>query len=104
MLISTDTGGGEIVSAVEETRFYDDIGCLAADWQAHRADARAFVRVAGGGWSDAQGASFARPAGSMTAMASGIAAFAAAADARGADRDGRVLTFDEVVHLSGGGR
>ena len=32
MLISTDSGGGEIVSATEDTRFYDDVGCLAADW------------------------------------------------------------------------
>lgn len=104
MLISIDTGGGEIVSAAEDTRFYDDIGCLAADWQAHRADARAFVRIAGGQWSDAQGASFAQSAGAMTAMGSGIAAFAAAADARGADREGRALTFDDVVHLSGGRR
>ena len=101
MLISTDSGGGEIVSATEDTRFYDDIGCLAADWAAHHGDARAFVRVAGGRWSDAQAASFAQPADARTAMGSGIVAFAAAADARAADRAGRALTFDEVVQLSG---
>ena len=104
MLISTDTGGGEIVSAAEDTRFYDDIGCLAADWPAHRADARAFVRIAGGRWSDAQGTSFAQRADARTPMGSGIAAFAAAADARNADRGGRALTFDAVVQLSGARR
>ena len=94
MLISTDSGGGQIVSATDDTRFYDDIGCLAADW-------RVFVRIAGGRWSDAMDASFARPAAVATAMGSGIVAFALAAEARAADRDGRALTFDEVVRASG---
>lgn len=100
MLISTDSGGGEIVSAHEETRFYDDIGCLAADWRARSGDGRAFVRIAGE-WSDATDASFARPAAVATAMGSGIVAFALVAEARAADREGRALTFDEVVRMSG---
>jgi len=104
MLISTESGGGEIVSATEDTRFYDDIGCLAADWAAHHGEARAFVRIAGGKWSDAQTASFAQPADARTAMGSGIAAFPAAADARAADRTGRALTFDDVLHLAGAQR
>jgi len=101
MLISTESGGGEIVSATEDTRFYDDIGCLAADWAAHHGEARAFVRIAGGTWSDAQAASFAQLADIRTAMGSGIAAFATAAEARAADRAGRALTFDAVTHLNG---
>jgi hypothetical protein len=101
MLISSDRGGGEIVSTTEDTRFYDDIACLAADRQALRGDARAFVRGAGGEWTDAQAASFAEPAAARTPMGSGIVAFAAAADARAADRAGRVLNFDAVVRLSG---
>jgi hypothetical protein len=102
MLISTDSGGGQIVSSREETRFYDDIACLAADWASHHdADARAFVRVSSGSWSDAAAASYARPTGGRTAMGSGIAAFAAAADARAADRDGRVLTWDQVIAQTG---
>ena len=104
MLISAESGGGEIVSASEDTRFYDDPGCLAGDWTAHRGDARAFVKLAGAGWTDAQTASFAQPAGARTAMGSGITAFAAAAEARAADRAGRVLTFDDIVHLSGAPR
>jgi len=100
MLISTDSGGGQIVSAGDDTRFYDDIACLAADWRAHAGDVRAFVRI-GGQWSDATDASFARPPAVATAMGSGMVAFALAADARAADRDGRALTFDDVVHASG---
>jgi len=100
MLISTDRGGGQIVSADDDTRFYDDIGCLAADWRAQSRDGRAFVRI-GSGWRDAMDASFARQAAAATAMGSGIVAFALPADARAADRDGRALTFDEVVRASG---
>jgi hypothetical protein len=101
MLISTDWGGGEIVSASEDTRFYDDIACLAADWQTHRVEARAFVRIADGQWRDAQAASFAQPADARTAMGSAIVAFAAAGEARDVDRAGRALTFAEIVRMSG---
>ena len=104
MLISTGIGGGQIVSATEDTRFYDDIACLAADWAAHHGEARAFVRIAGGTWSDAQTASFAQPADARTAMGSGIAAFPTAADARAADGTGRALTFDDVLLLTGAPR
>jgi hypothetical protein len=101
MLISTDSGAGEIVSATDDTRFYDDIGCLAADWEAHHGDARAYVRVAAE-WRDVQATSFAQPADARTAMGSGIVALAAAADATVVDRAGRALTFSEVVRMSGG--
>ena len=104
MLISTRTGGGEIVSAKAETRFYDDISCLAADWAAHADGARAFVRTGDDQWSDAQVASYAQLAGAHSAMGSGIAAFAGASDAQAVDRAGRALTFAEVVHLTGAPR
>lgn len=101
MLISSERGGGEIVSSSEDTKFYDDIGCLAADWAASHADAHAFVRVASGQWSDADAASYAQPDDAHTAMGWGIAAFATAAEARAADRAGRALTFADVLHLTG---
>jgi hypothetical protein len=102
MLISSDANGGEILSRSEDTRFYDDIACLAADWASHRGtDALAFVRVAGGGWSDVSSASYSHPPGARTPMGSGIVAFRTIADARAADPAGRVLTFDEVVKLGG---
>jgi len=112
MLISTETGAGEIVSSSEDTRFYDDIACLAADWtlRLHSgqapdpADARAFVRLSDGRWSDAYAASYAQPNEVRTAMGSGFAAYRSIAEARAADRADRVLTFDDVARLTGGAR
>jgi hypothetical protein len=101
MLISTDRGAAEIVSTDEETRFYDDIGCLAADWDAHQSNARSFVRVADGRWVDARDASFAQPTDERTAMGSGVVAFAAADEARAVDRAGRALTFSDLVQRRG---
>jgi hypothetical protein len=104
MLISSESGGGEIVSSSDETRFYDDIGCLAADWIEHQDRGRAFVRIAAGRWSDAQTASYARPNEVRTAMGSGFAAFSTVAEARAVDREHRALTFDDVIRLAGGPR
>ena len=100
MLISTEIGGGQIVSSKDDTRFYDDIACLAADWAAHADNTRAFVRV-DDRWTDALEASYARPAAARTAMGSGVAAFPTAARAQAADREGRALTFDDVVKMTG---
>jgi hypothetical protein len=101
MLISSEAGAGEILSPSDDTRFYDDIGCLAADWDAYRAGARAFVRLSGGRWEDARTASYARPGHAQTAMGSGFVAFETAAAARSADRDGRAMTLDDLVRLNG---
>jgi len=49
MLLSTEIGAAEIVFARDDTRFYDDVGCLAADWNSRGRDATVFVRVASGG-------------------------------------------------------
>jgi nitrous oxide reductase accessory protein NosL len=104
MLISTDTGTAEIVSPGEETRFYDDVGCLAAEWPARAGRGRAFVRVASGRWIEAGSAFYAQAESIRTAMASGFGAFATSTDASGADRAGRSLTFDDVVRLTGAAR
>ena len=104
MLISTESGGGQILSAVEEPRFYDDLGCLAADWHDHGAGAHAYVRLADGGWVDAATAVYARPADARTAMGSGLAAYASADEARTADSGGRLMIFADVVQLTGARR
>lgn len=101
MLISSDSGGGQIVSSSADTRFYDDVACLAADWQNRTGDAVAFVRLSDGRWLDAFAASYAEPVGTRTAMGSGIAAFASIAEARAADGTHRALTFDQVARLTG---
>ena len=101
MLISTDEGAAEIVAPGEETRFYDDIGCLAADWASHRHPATGFVHLRNGDWSEVQIASYARPASVRTAMGSGLVAFATSAQARAADWTGQSLTWGEVVRQAG---
>ena len=103
MLVSTESGSAQIVAAADQTRFYDDIGCLAADWRAHTTDATPFLHVSGE-WGDARTAFFAQPVDARTAMGSGFLAYASAAEARAADRAGRALTWDEVVELAGAGR
>src|SRR5438093_1004307 len=100
MLISTEAGAGEIVSGRDETRFYDDVGCLAADWAMRHDDATAFVRT-NAGWRDVASTSFAQPQESRTAMGSGVVAYASAAEAKAADRAGRALTWDDVIRLMG---
>ena len=101
MLISSAAGSGEILS-LDDTRFYDDVGCLAADWAAHGSGARAFLRLPDGRWQDAQTASYARPQGADTAMGWGFVAFASPADATAADRDRHALTFADLLRLTGG--
>lgn len=104
MLLSSDVGAGEIVSARDETRFYDDVGCLAADWtkRVHDDPAAAttstpFVRVGAGSWADARTTWFAKPESVRTAMGSGVVAFATASEAEAADRDGRARSWSEVT-------
>lgn len=104
MLISTEEGAAQIISPGEDTRFFDDVACLAAAWQNHPAAARAFVRLHGGIWADVESTSFARPRSAHTAMGSGIVAFATLAEARAADRDGRSFSWDDVRRLNGESR
>jgi len=101
MLISNERGSAQIVSVSDDTRFFDDLGCLAAGWGSRRDDARAFVRV-DSEWLDATGASFAQPAGAHTAMGSGFVAFRTREAAAQADRAGRALTFEDVARHAAG--
>ena len=104
MLLSSEAGAAQIVSTRDETRFYDDVGCLAADWSERlRRGASAagtstpFVHLRGGGWRDARTAWFARPPAAHTAMGSGLVAYESADEAKAADRDARALGWDEVT-------
>ena len=97
MLISTDRGAGQIVSAEEDTRFYDDIGCLAADWAEQRNQATPYVRVYKGDWKDARKAVYANHIESRTAMGSGLVAFDTEEEAHLVSPDSGMLTWDEVV-------
>ncbi|MBZ5556970.1 MAG: hypothetical protein LAO77_06790 [Acidobacteriia bacterium] len=101
MVISNAANAGEIVSADEDTRFYDDLACLARDANAHRDRARAFVRVGGTDWMEAAAAAFAEPANVRTPMGGGVVAFRTSAEARAADRLGRALPWDDVIRTIG---
>ncbi len=103
MLISSEQGAAEILPADGDTRFYDDVGCMAADWTAHASSARAFVRLANGQWLEAGSAVFARPAGARTAMGSGVVAYATRADAESAGAS-EVQSFADVVRQAGAGQ
>ena len=100
MLVSSEAGAAEIVSSHDETRFYDDIGCLAADWRTSHDSVTGFVRTAEG-WLDVMSASFAQPVAARTAMGSGFAAYRTSDEAAAVDRDGRALTWADVVRLTG---
>jgi hypothetical protein len=104
MLISSERGTGEIVSATDDTRFYDDVACLAADWAQHGRASSAFVRLATGAWSNAHTAWYARPDGARTAMGSGFIAFATEVEARAADAASRAVRFDEILLQAGEAR
>jgi len=97
MLISTDAGPGEIVSPAEDTRFYDDVACLAADWAEQPNEGTPYVRVSKGAWKDARQAVYANHAESRTAMGSGLVAFDNEKEAHLVSPDSRVLTWDDVV-------
>ena len=94
-------GGGEIVAAGEDTRFYDDVGCLAADAASRPERSKVYVRLAGDTFVEAAAAFYARPAGARTPMGSGLVAFGTADEARAADRAGHVLGWNDVLQAKG---
>ena len=100
MLISSESGSAQIVSGREDTRFYDDVGCLAADWHSHGAQGTAFVRLSDGRWIDVKAGFYARPASARTPMGSDVVAYDTPADAAEADRDRRARTWLEIVGLA----
>lgn len=98
MIISSDSDAGQAVSASEDTRFYDDVGCLARDRAAHGSGARLFVHEArGAAWIPVENAWFARSARLRTPMGHGLWAYSTEEAARAAADDGRVLRWTDVV-------
>jgi hypothetical protein len=102
MLISSVANAGEVLVPGEETRFYDDIGCLARDPVAMKAGATRFVQLAGGaGWATTGDAWFASSVSAGTPMGYGLVALATESAARAADREGRARGWDEIVRTAG---
>lgn len=103
MLVSSEPESAQWVGSGEETRFYDDIGCLATDdWAPSGRNSR-FVH-AGGRWLPVDRAYFGRPRDASTPMGYGILAFPDRREAASRDRDRRALTWVELVSELGRGR
>ena len=100
MLISTDTHSAQSQAHGRSTRFFDDVGCLAADPDAQAGDANRYVRLVSGAWATTESAWFARSASAKTPMDYGILAFATEAEARAADRDGQAHQWPAIVSLA----
>lgn len=101
MMISSERQSAEWVAPGEETRFYDDIGCLAADARTLPGGGVRFVHVTGARWAPAENAFYARPPDESTPMGYGVVAFADRAAAAARDREGRARTWQELVRELG---
>jgi copper chaperone NosL len=98
MLISELDDAAEWVGRGEELRFYDDLGCAAADASRVPPGGKFFVRASGGRrWLPAELAVFAKPAGARTPMSYGLVAFETEADAKARDAQGRSLRWADLA-------
>lgn len=96
MLVSDLRAAAEAVYADEDPRFYDDVGCLAADREAAGGRSELYVET-GRGWVRAGEALYARPEAARTPMGYGFVAFADRREAESRDSEGRARSWDEVV-------
>lgn len=97
MLISSDANAAQSQAHGRSTRFFDDIGCLAADADAQGDGTNRYVRLVSGAWATTDAAWFARSASAKTPMDYGILAFATADEARAADRDRQAYEWPAIV-------
>jgi hypothetical protein len=96
MMISEIGDAAEYVSGQEETRFYDDLGCAAADAGRVPIRGKFFVRADDGtAWLAAGDAFFART-GARTPMGHGLFAFSTEARAKSRDAGGKALRWADV--------
>lgn len=97
MLISSDVHSAQSQAHGRSTRFFDDIGCLAADADAQAEGTNRYVRLVSGAWATTDAAWFARSASAKTPMDYGILAFETEEEARAADRDGQAHQWPAIV-------
>jgi hypothetical protein len=100
MMISQIADAAQYVSSREETRFYDDLGCAAADAGRVPIQGRFFVRADGGSRWIAAGEAFYAKTGDRSPMGYGYFAFSTEAQAAARDANGRALRWSDV----GGGK
>jgi hypothetical protein len=97
MLISSDANAAQSQAHGRATRFFDDVGCLAADADAQADGTSRYVRLDSGVWATTDAAWFARSASAKTPMDYGILAFATHDEARAADRDRQAYQWPAIV-------
>jgi len=97
MLLSSDANAAQLRAPGEATRFFDDIGCLAGYTEARVEGTVRYVRLASGGWTSTDSASFAVSRTARTPMDHGILAFATSDEARAADRDHQARMWTAIV-------
>ena len=99
MLVSSEANAAQSRVSGQATRFFDDIGCLAADSEARSEGTARYVRLASGGWATTESAHFAKSADARTPMDYGILAFATATEAQTADRDKQARSWADILKL-----
>lgn len=97
MLISSDAHAAQSRAAGEATRFFDDIGCLAADPASRTESAQRYVRLASGGWASAESAWFAVSEDVKTPMDYGFLAFEQRDAAARADKAHQAHRWTELM-------
>ena len=100
MLISSEANAAQSRATGQATRFYDDIGCLAADPAARTEETQRYVRLVSGGWATTEAAHFARSQRAQTPMDYGILAFGTAEEARANDADKQARNWLSIVTLA----
>jgi nitrous oxide reductase accessory protein NosL len=96
MMVSEIGDAAEYVSPKEDTRFYDDVGCAAADAGRVPIRGKFFVRADGGTkWLSAGEAFFAKT-GERTPMGYGYFAFSTEAQAAARDAQHRALRWADL--------
>ena len=97
MMVSEERFAAEIVLQNGDVRYYDDLGCLAADGGVPQGRRREYVRGDDGkAWIAADAAFYARPKDLHTPMAYGFAAFSRGEEARAGDAAGHARRWEEV--------
>jgi hypothetical protein len=96
MMISGIADAAQYVSPREETRFYDDLGCAAADAGHLPIRGRLFVCADGGSKWIAAADAFYATTGERSPMGYGFFAFSTEAQARARDARGRALRWSDV--------
>ncbi|RPI57620.1 MAG: hypothetical protein EHM55_01155 [Acidobacteria bacterium] len=97
MLVSSDANAAQSRVPGEATRFFDDVGCLAADTKSRAEGTTRYVHLASGGWISTDTAFFAVGHLTRTPMDYGVLAFGSRSEAEAADRDGRARLWPDVI-------